>query len=279
MKYDNAGREVTTLPFGEAATITGAWTFEAAPTITGADDNVGLVFINPDAGTDETQWRLRAAGPDGTIFLTTYTDAGVAGENFVRFERTGTVADEMQIDCTTLRFNGTTIASTGGLTVTRALPFVHLFESDSATDEGYWALQVEAGDLILRTRDDAGANGVSAMAWVRGTGTALSQINFGSAIGVATGATPEIVMLGDTNTGINYVGTDNIALLAGGTNMVNASVTGVAFHGLTPAARPDYTVTNPSTDRALNVTADTLAQGLAVLGTVIADLIAIGLFQ
>ncbi|KKK98507.1 hypothetical protein LCGC14_2642030, partial [marine sediment metagenome] len=36
------------------------------------------------------------------------------------------------------------------------------------------------------------------------------------------------------------------------------------------------TVTNPATDRALDVTGDTLAQGLAVLGTLIADLKLLG---
>lgn len=40
-----------------------------------------------------------------------------------------------------------------------------------------------------------------------------------------------------------------------------------------------YTVTNPTTDRALNVTADTLAQGLQVLGTLIADLQANGVLK
>ena len=40
-----------------------------------------------------------------------------------------------------------------------------------------------------------------------------------------------------------------------------------------------YAVTNPSTDRALNVTGDTLAQGLAVLGTLIADLQAAGILR
>jgi hypothetical protein len=41
--------------------------------------------------------------------------------------------------------------------------------------------------------------------------------------------------------------------------------------------RQTYTVTNPTTDRALNVTGDTLPQGLAVLGTLIADLQTYGL--
>ena len=38
-----------------------------------------------------------------------------------------------------------------------------------------------------------------------------------------------------------------------------------------------YTVTNPTTDRSLDVTGDTLAQVAQVLGTLIADLKAIGL--
>jgi hypothetical protein len=44
-------------------------------------------------------------------------------------------------------------------------------------------------------------------------------------------------------------------------------------------AAPSYTVTNPATDRALNVTADTLPQVAAVLGTLIADLQAQGIIS
>jgi hypothetical protein len=40
-----------------------------------------------------------------------------------------------------------------------------------------------------------------------------------------------------------------------------------------------YTVTNPSTDRALNVTTDTTAQVAAVLGTLIADLQTAGVLK
>lgn len=54
--------------------------------------------------------------------------------------------------------------------------------------------------------------------------------------------------------------------------------TDVGFYGTSPVAQSAaYTVANPTTDRALDVTGDTLAQGLAVLGTLIADLKALGL--
>lgn len=54
----------------------------------------------------------------------------------------------------------------------------------------------------------------------------------------------------------------------------------LGFFGATPVARPAaYTVTNASTDRALNVSADTTAQVAAVLGTLIADLQSLGLLQ
>ncbi len=53
----------------------------------------------------------------------------------------------------------------------------------------------------------------------------------------------------------------------------------MAWHGQTPITQPDYTITNPTTDRALNVTGDSLAQVAAVLGTVIQDLIDYGIYK
>jgi hypothetical protein len=53
--------------------------------------------------------------------------------------------------------------------------------------------------------------------------------------------------------------------------------TWVPFAGVQPANA--YTVANPSTDRALNVTGDTTAQVAAVLGTLIADLQANGVLK
>jgi len=79
-----------------------------------------------------------------------------------------------------------------------------------------------------------------------------------------------------SGTGISLPGA--VTIRAGATTRIQVNTTGLGFFGVTPVARSAaYTVTNPTTDRALNVTADTLAQGLAVLGTLILDLQLLGL--
>jgi hypothetical protein len=97
-----------------------------------------------------------------------------------------------------------------------------------------------------------------------------------------------------TNTGggaiTTYVGLDvdnptaagtNIAIRTGGGNHQFGGTASTLFgvRGATPIAAPDYTVTNPSTDRAFDASAALLAEVRNVLGTVIADLIAVGIFQ
>lgn len=57
------------------------------------------------------------------------------------------------------------------------------------------------------------------------------------------------------------------------------NTTGVAFNGATPIARPDYTVTNPTTNRSIDVATITHAQLAQVVGTMIQDLINYGLYQ
>ncbi len=52
-----------------------------------------------------------------------------------------------------------------------------------------------------------------------------------------------------------------------------------ACNNKTPAAAPDYTITNPSTSRSLDVGAATLAELRAVVGTLLQDLINVGIAQ
>jgi hypothetical protein len=69
--------------------------------------------------------------------------------------------------------------------------------------------------------------------------------------------------------------TDN-AVELGATGLVWKNIISTKF---TLATQQNYTVTNGSTDRSLNVTGDTLAQVAAVLGTLISDLITAGLLK
>ena len=90
-------------------------------------------------------------------------------------------------------------------------------------------------------------------------------------------ATPGLRFTNDTSVGFYRAGSTWGALTSNSVARINWSSVGVGFNGQTPLAPPDYTVTNGSVDRALNVTGDTTAQVAAVLGTLITDLIAAGL--
>jgi len=79
------------------------------------------------------------------------------------------------------------------------------------------------------------------------------------------------------SSGTGTSGEGRTRLQVGGTTRFEANSTGIGLFGVSPVARSAaYTVANPTTDRALNVTGDTLAQGLAVLGTLILDLQLLG---
>jgi len=65
---------------------------------------------------------------------------------------------------------------------------------------------------------------------------------------------------------------------SGGVSIGDDATTAIAFYGhATGAAQTAFTVTNHTDDRALNESADTLAQVANVLGTLINDLKAKGL--
>lgn len=68
--------------------------------------------------------------------------------------------------------------------------------------------------------------------------------------------------------------------IAEGTNTrFSFGTAGISFNGQTVMARPDYTITNPTTLRTIDVSAATLSDVRQVLGTVLQDFIDYGLFQ
>lgn len=243
-------------------TISGVYTFTGvdangyAMRITGVAP--AIQFFETDADADEGGWDIVAAstGGDGTLRFRWNTDAG-ADTDWLRVTRTSSAVS-------TIAFSGSTLSSSGTILSTKSSaagapairmestsPVLQWYDTDAASDEKLWRVHAAGTQMLFDTRTDADGAGANWMAATR-SGTTV------------------------TAAGINAT---TVNLQSGGTTKFQINGSGVAFWGQTPAARPDYTVTNPTTDRALNVTADTLAQGLAVLGTVIADLIAIGLFQ
>lgn len=64
----------------------------------------------------------------------------------------------------------------GALRVVRAFPVIGLHETGASADEGKWQVGGFAGVLDFRTLDDAESGSVSALRIIRGTGTAVDEI-------------------------------------------------------------------------------------------------------
>jgi hypothetical protein len=150
--------------------------------------------------------------------------------------------------------------------------FKSIEDFSTAISNHVGALTVTRGqaNVAMPTTDEQVANRAMIIGY-NGTGTPGASVPL-----IFNDQDDFLVMQGGT-----VSNTDGVQIRAGTTPApkVRANGNGVAFNGQTPAARPDYTVTNPTTDRSLNVTADTTAQVAQVLGTLIDDLIAIGLLQ
>jgi len=190
--------------------------------------------------------------------------------------------------------------TTAPIRMDSATPGFILHESDEAADARSWRFQVSAGAFIGRATADDGTTSRNFLRAVR-SGAAITTVEFGNAtddpttsflglgsvllnsdnqtlgIGALSGGDLRLLHNG-TNSLINNI-TGSLLLQFNGNDRIGLNTTGVGFNGAAPIARPDYTVTNPTTDRALNVTGDTLPQVAQVLGTLIADLISYGLLQ
>lgn len=71
----------------------------------------------------------------------------------------------------------------------------------------------------------------------------------------------------------------SVNLFVGADRRFRATSVGVGFNAASAIAPPDYTVSNPSVSRTLDVSAATLAELRAVVGTMIADNVSYGLYQ
>ena len=75
-----------------------------------------------------------------------------------------------------------------------------------------------------------------------------------------------------------YAGRDIVVNSAGGMKIGTATTQKLGFYNATPVVQPSaYTVTNPSTDRAFDVSSTSVNELASVLGTLIGDLKSLGL--
>lgn len=83
----------------------------------------------------------------------------------------------------------------------------------------------------------------------------------------------------DIRSGTGTSANGAIQIRSGATKRFEGNATGVGFNAATPIARPDYTITNPTTLRTIDVSAATLSDVRQFLGTMAQDFIDYGLFQ
>jgi hypothetical protein len=122
-----------------------------------------------------------------------------------------------------------------------------------------------------------------------------TQAAFSTQVGTETYRRLSVAANGDVTIGtgsaaadlrLRRSGTKTLAIDDGNSGAAAVSITGtlatsgnVGFNGQSPASRPDYTVTNGTTDRTFNANSTTIDELADVVSTVIADLTSIGLFQ
>lgn len=96
---------------------------------------------------------------------------------------------------------------------------------------------------------------------------------------IQLGASSDLRLYHDGTNSIVRTDTGGLRLQFSTNNRMEVNTTGVGFNGATPIARPDYTITNPTTNRSIDVSAITHAQLAQVVGTMIQDFINYGLYQ
>lgn len=98
-------------------------------------------------------------------------------------------------------------------------------------------------------------------------------------VSLNSASTPDYTFDGDEDTGLLRFTTNACGLAANGQERIRVNATGIGFNGAAPIARPDYTVTNPSALRSIDVSATSTNDVRRIVGTLIADLISYGILQ
>lgn len=131
-------------------------------------------------------------------------------------------------------------------------------------------------DFQWISRTDAGSLNMVVLSIRRDNGNLLMENDNQE---LKLGAGQDLRLLHDGTDSIVRTDTGGLRLQFSTNNRFEVNTTGVGFNGATPIARPDYTITNPTTNRSIDVSTITHADLAQVVGTMIQDLINYGLYQ
>lgn len=200
-------------------TWTGVHTFANQVTNLSSTGGPLLEFIDGDAGTDATRWRVQNA--NGQFRILPENDAGSGGANALAFARSSSSVTDVALGNATsnptFSFLGTGAATFGGSVtgspnvlaadgaVTTKIQSINSTSSGMVGTQSNHPLEVRTNNVIRATFPAAGGFTLSSGALLVPDGTASA---------------PAVTFTSDTNTGIYSAGADIVGLATAGSNRV-----------------------------------------------------------
>jgi hypothetical protein len=185
-------------------TITGSWTFEAAPMTSMATPQ--LMFKETSAAADEQRWRIVCSGAD--FYIQSATDTHSSFSNVFRAERgSGTAIAQITYGNTT---DYPLHVVSGPMSVSTVASHITMYETDGAAPTDRGLVEVNSNELNLYGHD------ASAATWRRFFGGNITT--GGVVLGNAAGAIGFYASAGTTKPTISGARGGNVAL----TNLLTA---------------------------------------------------------
>lgn len=149
-------------------------------------------------------------------FVAPYEDLDGTGKIHLYVTNSDSVSRNYDIEITT---EAVSLVGAGTYTAEGTAPRYIIKDTNEAADKKIWDIAGVSGDLLIRTRTDVDGAGVTALSIVRGSGTAVSYIQFGQPVVVPVGSStdPGLAFAGATNYGWYLSGGTDPTLTVNGT--------------------------------------------------------------
>lgn len=190
-------------------------------------------FHENDAAANNQAWTVGVQSGVWGVRLTADSAASTLATPF-NIARTDDVATEIELNATTLDFNGdvdisgslvvggasvftsTGVGSSAGLTVTGGVPVIRFVDTNAGTNNGIWEMLIGTGGVFtLRTRTDADGAGADAISISR-TGTTVDDVTISS----TTLTTPSVRITSTTDASLASTGHGLQIGADSGTNLI-----------------------------------------------------------
>lgn len=152
------------------------------------------------------------------------------------------------------------VVTSTSLYVSAATPAIRLIETDAATDKKIFRVLSTDGDVFFQSMTDAGAFGVNALIFRRGTGTAWETVDLNASLRLKPGGVGG-AFVGDADTGIGQLTGNTVSLFAANDAVPRVTVSATAV----TISRPTNITGNTTITGTFGVTGATTITGNTVI--------------